>query len=709
MSDFIDPTAFCYPGIECKLKNASMVMFCEVSALACGPWKSPSYSMCWFSCALTNWTEESECVTKHANTSDFSSETFYAQDGMVELIHKKECGVSWQECNEPVHGGSVCASCDSGGEGESELYEVQSGSLTQFDCMKQCSSSSSCQGFMYGISPGLAPTKDYKKDRVCQLWKTKPEYAQATEGSFCALYKEGAGTKEFHQESTDWGDTRDTSAWDNTADSDVSAQWELTLTGWPTFTNKYGEYDWKMNSKCYKPTSPFASGEAHQGIYDEYSQRGGELLGYKETLPTNKSLELRKQFDNTNYMSKFGTFDYELVTVAWPTKGAITGLPYPVGGKDRLEVERTCQNHCKKANDTLGYPCKGYEFTYNTAARWAERTAGSPRCAIWRTEPVPWKVGNSCFLKKTHMGTPRSCTLTSSNCEIKNLNDALVTNITKATRYRYHADHEMEVRCSATTTKRGGNDCGASNKCLFSLVVGSGIALGSGDNTCFGWAQEVQQELAGNYTAVTFGHAYKSSTYFDYHIIHGRDKKAWTNGTSLWLKYSFDRYDWDQKFADHPSVVLISFGFNNEYGSFSEYEAANHTAVLEKLVDNAKGVVQRFNDVGSKCIIVVGFYPNNYYSEQYTDWHTRLHNSEATYKSGVTGGVTLSSGVTLKYIGLLNANAAATSTLEWKMTGGYDPAMSNSNYYPNKLGHRFITTEIRKERSCWDTMANPNP
>lgn len=265
----------------------------------------------------------------------------------------------------------------------------------------------------------------------------------------------------------------------------------------------------------------------------------------------------------------------------------------------------------------------------------------------------------------------------------------------------------MEVRCSSTTTKRGGNDCGAGNKCLFSLAVGSGIALGSGAENCYGWAQRVQEGLAANYTAVTFGHAYKSSTYFDYHIIHGRDKKAWTNGTSLWLKYSFDRYDWEQKFELHPSVVLISFGFNNEYGSFSEYEAANHTAVLEKLVDNAKGVVQRFNDVGSKCIIVVGFYPNNYYSEQYTDWKTRLHNSEATYKTSVTGGVTLTSGVTLKYIELLNTNAAQTDRLEWKMTGGYDPAMSNSQYYPNSLGHSFIATEIRKESSCWDTMPVP--
>merc|ERR1719230_429622 len=117
----------------------------------------------------------------------------------------------------------------------------------------------------------------------------------------------------------------------------------------------------KESTGCFSNCSLYPSGRPHENIYDEYGQRGSAFPKGSD-LPEPSSLKLRAKYANiddyTTNALKGKQWDFELVTINWPTKGYYTGLPYPIGGSDRDAVEDECANACKTANSKLGYVCK---------------------------------------------------------------------------------------------------------------------------------------------------------------------------------------------------------------------------------------------------------------------------------------------------------------------------------------------------------------
>lgn len=222
----LDPTKLCVPGIECQLKQTDDIVFCTDVATLCGPYFSPSYTLCWFGCAWENYTNPYNCSERY-NTPDTSRvRSLWKQDGFTELIMKSDCS-SRADCPEPIHGGSECGTC--GGELEEFTLENYGDrvkgteGLRQFKCMAQCMNSSACQGFEYRISPAdLKPIKMYSRDRRCTLLGKTPTYARATEAFFCKVYNASSGL--FDQIHPTYGDYVDLAKFDDTTQSDVTPQ-----------------------------------------------------------------------------------------------------------------------------------------------------------------------------------------------------------------------------------------------------------------------------------------------------------------------------------------------------------------------------------------------------------------------------------------------------------------------------------------------------
>lgn len=432
-------------------------------------------------------------------------------------------------------------------------------------------------------------------------------------------------------------------------------------------------------------------------------------------------------------------WDYELVTINWPQNGLYTGLPHPVGGTDRGVVEQKCKDACRTAYTNLGYPCRAYEFTYNTAD-YREKTSGVPRCAIWNTMPQVLIVGNSCFAKNggTMESSPDNCTLAKKNCVTTYPPDAYINEIAKPVTYTYFPDYEMEVRCSDTVTKRKGRYCegwdraatrNANDRCRFSLAIGSGLTMGNGDNECHGFAQRVQETIATNYTAVTFGRVGGNSYYLEKAVQIGSSTTygAGASEWHLWTKYSHMRYKYDERFALIPSVVLVSFSLIPEFldaSAFGDSSPSERDAVVSGVITRTNSIVDSLTrDMSEhsfwRCIIVIGFTPNNFMSDRFDLddlWSKFLHASDEVYEGNVTeksntlaaSTITSSGKVkqTLKYVSLLNKNASDAG-IEDKMTGGWSSYYSNTELYPNGFGHASIATKVLKQRSCWEGLPDP--
>merc|ERR1719487_82650 len=123
----------------------------------------------------------------------------------------------------------------------------------------------------------------------------------------------------------------------------------------------------------------------------------------------------------------------------------------------------------------------------------------------------------------------------------------------------------MEVRCSDTETRKGGVECDRYNKCRFSLAIGSGIAMGNGDKKCHGFLQRVQETMAYNYTAVTFGRSGGTSHYLEKAIEIGSQSEVGQGQFYLWARYSHMRYKWDERYNLIPSIALVSFSLLSEF------------------------------------------------------------------------------------------------------------------------------------------------